>query len=157
MDRAEPKPDEILFDEFCYSLAEVAERVCNPGDASTLFNANYDGILLIIDEADNASKNLPLGLFLKLMLERLDRRGCHRIMIGLAGLDNLPKVLLQGHPSALRMFETLRLNRLSTTEVDQVITICINRANEKNDVKTVITDPARLVLAGLSEGYPHFV
>ncbi len=157
LNQSEPGPDDTVFDEFSYSLASVIERVCNPSEAPSLFNAKYDGLLILIDEADNCGRALPLGLFLKLLLERLDRRSCHKVMVGLAGLDPLPRVLTQGHPSSLRMFETLTLNRLSTSEVGQVINICLGRSMEQNGVETTITEEARGLLTGLSEGYPHFI
>lgn len=153
----EAAQEETVFDEFCYSVASVAERVCHPTEAPTLFNARYDGIFLLVDEADNCSKELGLGLFMKLMLERLNRRGCHNLLVGLAGLDSLPAVLAKSHSSSLRMFESLVLNRLSGPEVERAIEICLERAKKDNNAETKVTPAAKNLLTSLSEGYPHFI
>jgi hypothetical protein len=58
--------DELLFEEFSY----LVSRICDGGD-STLFNAKYDGILILIDEADNASDQIRLGSFFKLLAARV--------------------------------------------------------------------------------------
>lgn len=84
--------DELLLEEFAYSLADVAERLCNEGD-SAFFGARFDGILILIDEADHSSRQLSLGSFFKLLTERLQRRGCSRVAFGLAGLPELRAVL----------------------------------------------------------------
>jgi hypothetical protein len=142
----------LLLDEFAYSLAQTAERVCNE-----TFQSKYNGIIILIDEADNSSKHLDLGTFFKLLLERLQRRGCDKVMVGLAGLPDLRKVIATSHLSALRIFEDIPLNRLSPEEVKSVIDICIKRANDTNKDKTSVTEEAYELLVNLAEGYPHFI
>jgi hypothetical protein len=147
---------ELLLDQFAYTIAEVADRTCSD-NAATLFNARYDGILLLIDEADNCGSELQLGSFLKLFLERLQKRGCNRVLIGLAGLPDLRTKLQASHPSSLRIFEEMPLERLSDAEVACVVDMCLARANVDNLEKTSIEDDAKASLIGLAEGYPHFV
>lgn len=147
--------DELLLEEFAYSLAEIVSRLC--GDDLSLFGARYDGILILIDEADNASPQLALGSFLKLLTERLQRRGCTRLAIGLAGLPELRNVLMSSHASSLRLFEELLLGRLSEAEVHQVIDVGLRRACEVNARPISITPEAKHSLAFFSEGYPHFI
>ena len=148
--------EELLLDEFALTLAQVCERTCDQ-QAPSLFSAQYDGILLVIDEADNCSNQLHLGSFLKLLIERLQRHGCTRVLVALAGLPELRTRLHTSHPSSLRIFEDLQLGRLTNQEVANVITLCLERANRDNEEKTTITDEARKVLVNLSEGYPHFI
>lgn len=148
--------EELLFEEFSYSLADLVARICDGTDPS-LFNAKYDGILILIDEADNAEEQLRLGSFFKLLAERLQRRGCNRVLFGLAGLPDLRTVLVKSHPSSLRLFEELPLERLSGSEVKRVVRICLRVANEKNDKPVTVEDAALTTLAYLSEGYPHFI
>jgi hypothetical protein len=148
--------DEVLLDEFALSLAKVVKKTCDK-EAVTLFSTEYDGILLLIDEADNCSANLQLGSLLKLLLERLQKQNCNRVLVGLAGLPDLRHKLQISHPSSLRIFEEIPLERLTPTEVGRIISICINKANEINSLKTNISDEAKNILIGLSEGYPHFV
>ena len=152
----EKEPAELLLDQFAYSLAETANRICVQ-DTSNLWGAAVDGILILIDEADNSSKALQLGSFFKLLSERLQRRSCNRIMFGLAGLPELRKVLHDSHPSSLRLFEELVLDRLSDSEVGRVIDMCMREADKQNPVKTSIKDAGRDLLITFSEGYPHFI
>jgi hypothetical protein len=148
--------DERLLEEFAYSLAGVADRVCGEGESS-IFGAHFDGILILVDEADNASAQLSLGSFFKLLTERLQRRGCNRVAFGIAGLPELRNVLAASHPSSLRLFEELVLGRLSISESQRVIDMGLERANQLNEAQTAITADARHHLAYYSEGYPHFI
>lgn len=149
--------DDLLLDEFAYSLAETANRICSDADSQTLWNAKADGLLILIDEADNGSKGLHLGSFFKLLSERLQRRSCNRVMFGLAGLPELRKVLHESHPSALRIFDELTLDRLSASEVGSVIDLCLDEANRHNVKQTSVSADGRDLLVSLSEGYPHFI
>lgn len=148
--------DEVTLDQFSLSLANVARRVCTESPDSP-FDSRYEGILILIDEADSSSAQLQLGSFLKLLLERLQRQDCNRVLIGLAGLPELRQRLHDSHPSSLRIFEELHLGRLTETEVGKVIDLCIKKGNEINEVPTTITPEARALLCSLSEGYPHFI
>ena len=149
--------DELILEEFSYSLAQTIDRVCNYDKAGSPFNSNYDGILLLIDEADNSSPDLHLGTFFKLLTERLQRHSCDNFMIGLAGLPDLRNVLVNSHPSSLRIFEELPLGRLSETEVKRVVSFALKKANEVNDVKTTINQEGMETLVDYAEGYPHFI
>ena len=148
--------DEVMLDEFAFSLGNIAKRTAEASETS-MFSAKYDGILILIDEADNCSGILNLGSFLKLLLERLQRADCTRVLVGLAGLPNLRNRLHTSHPSALRIFEELALSRLSDDEVSRVIDSCLNKANEQNEQKTSVDEAARKLLISFSEGYPHFI
>lgn len=153
----EPSIDEILPDEFANSVAEIVGRVCRSPQDQTKLEGQYDGLLILIDEADNASKQLKLGLFLKLFLERLGRRQITQVMIGLAGLETLQNVLLRDHRSALRLFDIITLHKLQDSDVRAVVNIVIDRANEVNSDKTQVDEGGMQALIKLSEGYPHFV
>ena len=157
LSEAKKASDELVLDEFAYSLAETASRICSDSEEATLWSTKSQGILILIDECDNGSKTLQLGSFFKLLAERLQRRKCNRVMFGLAGLSELRKVLHESHPSSLRMFDELVLDRLSTEEVNRVINLCLQEANEKNTKPTTISDDGRDLLVTLSEGYPHFI
>jgi hypothetical protein len=43
--------DELLLDEFAYSLAETANRICAQNETATLWNAKADGKVVSLDEA----------------------------------------------------------------------------------------------------------
>src|SRR5262249_49477569 len=104
---------ELLPDQFAFSLAKTAERIVDATQAPNLFGATYDGILILIDEADNAPPGLQLGAMLKLLTERLQRHGCNKVILGLAGLPELRSALAKSHESAPRAFQEVVLGRLS--------------------------------------------
>ncbi len=148
--------DEVTLDQFSMSLGKVVQRICG-GCSESPFDSHYEGVLLLIDEADNSSSELQLGTFLKLLLERLQRQECNHVLIGLAGLPELRQKLHDSHPSSLRIFEELNLGRLSDKEVGRVIDLCIQKGNETNQNPTKITSEAHSMLISFSEGYPHFI
>jgi AAA ATPase-like protein len=154
---AAPTSDEDLLDDFAYSLSETAVRICNNAIEPGLFDAQYDGILICMDEVDRAPPTLELGALIKTLLERLQRRGCTTVMFGLAGLPEVRDVLRSSHQSVLRVFDDLPLERLDPDDVGRVIARCIARANEKNAMQTSIAKDGADMLAALSEGYPHFI
>ena len=154
---AQRASDELLLEEFAYSLAATTARICSDSEGTTLWNTKADGVLILIDEADNGGKSLQLGSFFKLLGERLQRRGCTRVMFGLAGLPELRKVLHDSHPSSLRMFDEIALSRLEEGDINAVVNICLEEANKNNPKPTGITDNGRKLLVSLSEGYPHFI
>lgn len=149
--------DETAFEEFIFSLADTVNRLCVAQKEEDIFNAKYDGVLLMIDESDNSSPDLDLGTFLKLMLEKMQRRNCNHFMVGLAGLPNLKQILINSHPSSLRLFEDILVEQLTKKEVEQVIDRCLLESEKLNKVKTEITPSAKQALINFSEGYPHFI
>ena len=151
-----PADADVIVEEFAYSLADTINRVSS-ASAEDLFSAKFDGLIILIDEADNGSADLNLGSFLKLLTERLQRNDCETVIIGLAGLPELRQVLVNSHPSSLRIFDEVQLGRLSTEEVNSVIDFGIRKANEVNEEKTTIEDTAKETLVALAEGYPHFI
>lgn len=116
-----------------------------------------DGIILLLDEADKPAVDANLGQFLKLFTERLTKRGCHRVCIGLAGIPTLLQRLKQSHESSTRIFEIMTLEPLLPEERVRVIERGLAKAKEKNGVETRITDDAKETISDLSEGYPHFI
>jgi AAA ATPase domain len=147
---------ESVREEFSESLAVTVKRLTESAEED-LFSAKYDGVLILVDEADNASPDLELGSFAKLFVERLQRIGCHRVMLGLAGLPEIRQKLFASHPSSLRVFDEMALGRLSHQEVSNVIDVCLGVANEENVSATTITVPGRSRLISLAEGYPYFI
>lgn len=153
--RAGEPVDETMLDEFSYSLSNTVTRICSSDDS--VFGAHYDGMLILIDEADNASKELGLGVFLKLLLERLQRRDCENVMVVLSGLPELRHVLIDSHESSIRLFEELELERLEPQDVRSAIEQGLKRAGELNERPFSMDETAIDFLVGLSEGFPHFV
>jgi AAA+ ATPase superfamily predicted ATPase len=119
---------------------------------------SIDGILILIDEADKADPlNCNLGEFVKLFTEKLTKKGCDKVCLGLAGLPVLLQKLREGHESSLRVFESLSLKPLQEHETEQVISRGLEEAKKKNGVETLISDEAIKFLVHISDGYPHFI
>jgi hypothetical protein len=116
-----------------------------------------EGVLILIDEADRPNSSANLGQLCKLLTERLSRRGCEKICIGLAGLPALLGKLKESHESSLRVFTVLTLEPLEPGERIAVIERGLAEAERKNGLKTSIEDKAKFMIANLSEGYPHFL
>ena len=148
--------EELVFDEFCYSLADTLNRITKE-TKTTKFDSNYDGLLIIIDEADNACPELNLGSFIKLLYERLQKEGNQSLMIGIAGLLPTKQILSDSHPSSLRIFEELSLDRLNDDDIKYVVKRVLSHGKEINGHEIIIEDKALSLLVRLSEGFPHFI
>ncbi len=118
---------------------------------------SLDGLLLLVDEADAAPAEAGLGEFAKLFTERLEREGCARLVLGLAGLPTTVGKLRASHDSSPRLFQILRLDPLEPAERIVVIEKALDVAREKNGFPTLISSDAATLLADMSEGYPHFL
>jgi Cdc6-like AAA superfamily ATPase len=149
--------EEIIVDEFAASLAKTVDRITQASGDLETFSAKKDGVLVLIDEADNASDELSIGSLLKLLSERLSRNGCNKVMFLVAGLPEVKQSLLRSHQSSLRIFDDIVLGRLPSSDVNSIIDICLDEAKRENGVTYSITDTARTMLTNFSEGYPHFI
>ncbi|MFD2101605.1 AAA family ATPase [Flagellimonas iocasae] len=147
---------ELIFEEFCYSLADTLNRVTKAKENS-VFDNSYDGLLIMIDEADNACSELDLGTFVKLLYERLQKEGTQHLMIGVSGLPQIKRILLDSHPSSLRIFEELNLDRLEEPDIKYIIKKVLDHSSEANGFSTKIVERAEKLLINLSEGFPHFI
>jgi hypothetical protein len=142
----ESKPSELV-DELAYGVQETLRQ----------FGSALDGILILIDEADKPAASANLGEFVKIFTERLTKRGCNHVCLGLAGLPELLQNLRQSHESSLRIFEMLTLEPLLPDERSQVIERGLAQATEKNGFEVSILPDAKDAISELSEGYPHFL
>ncbi len=146
---------EVFFEEFSYSLADTINRITENKD--NLFDSKYDGVLIMLDETDHASEELNLGSFIKILLERIQKEGCEKLMFGVAGLPETREILYQSHPSSLRVFEELELDRLSKTESKEVLNNCKNEYKSLNISELDMVKEAESLLIHVSEGFPHFI
>jgi hypothetical protein len=140
------QPNELL-DELTYTIEQTLSR---SGD-------EIDGILILIDEADKPGTQASLGEFVKVFTERLTKRSCNRVCIGLAGISTLLNQLRQSHESSLRIFKIFTLGPLAANERKDVIEKGLRDAKQKNGFEVTITDDAMEMISELSEGYPHFL
>ena len=149
---------DTLFDEFVYSLADTCHMA---SDESFLtkhgIKTKKNGIILLIDEADNASEELDLGTFLKTLAEALQVEGCGKILFILSGLPRLRSVLSDSHPSSLRLFEELELVPLQRDDIVTIYERGLSIVNTKVTQKYSISVETLERMVGVSEGYPHFI
>ena len=146
IDESKVQPYEVLND-----LVVNFEKVIK------LSKGEIDGILLLIDEADRPSEKASLGEIVKLLTEKLSRRGCDQVLIGMTGQPGLITKLKASHESSSRIFSILTLKPLSDDENKSVVLSGLRRSNEINQEKTSIDDKALELISQLSEGYPHFL
>jgi hypothetical protein len=116
-----------------------------------------EGVLILIDEADRPPSEAHLGQLCKLLTERLARRRCEQVCIGLSGLPDLMQKLKDSHESSLRIFNILELKPLEFSERMMVIDRGIEQANKNSECDIEIEESAKRLIANLSEGYPHFL
>jgi hypothetical protein len=154
IDKAQVNEDlDLIIDDFSYSLSETSKRVANPESGETA----KDGIMIIVDEADNACPDLHIGYFFKVVTEILQQHGCDNVMFILAGLPDVVEKLTSSHESSMRVFTQLVVKELRPDDRKYVINRGITVGNEKNVDQTTISNDARNMISTLSEGYPHFI
>lgn len=141
-----PKPSELL-DELTFTVNQTLDRL----------GSELDGILILIDEADKPPSSANLGEFVKVFTERLSKRGCNRVALGLAGISTVLDRLRESHESSARIFQILTLEPLVPSERTEVIERGLAEARDNNGYEVSITPEARDAISELSEGYPHFL
>ncbi|WP_339548390.1 ATP-binding protein [Pseudomonas sp. RA_35y_Pfl2_P32] len=144
---------DVVIDDFAYSLAQTCNRISNPEKGE----ASKDGILFIIDEADNACPNLHIGYFFKAVTEMLHQHSCERVMFVVAGLPDVVEKLAKSHESSIRIFTHLNVKELSFSDTKYVLDRGLSAGNKLNSEQTTMGDFAKDHVASLSEGYPHFI
>jgi len=137
-------PDELL-DELVALVGQLVE------------GGEFDGLVFLLDEADNPPSSAGLGELVKIFTERLAKRRLSKVLLFLAGQSLLVARLRESHESSLRVFQIVEMRPLELDEREHVVRQGILIANKKNAVQTSITSGAVELVASLSEGYPHFV
>jgi predicted ATPase len=116
-----------------------------------------DGVIILLDEADRPSEHASLGEIIKLLTEKLTKKGCDKVLLGITGQPGLVAKLKASHESSSRIFTILNLNPLSETENCEVVNNGLSIANKVNATYTNIDKDAMELISVLSEGYPHFL
>lgn len=139
-------PHELL-DDLAYALNQVIIDLPQ----------HIEAILITFDEADKPPSGANLGELAKLLTERLTNLGCGRVSLGLAGLPGVVRKLRDSHKSSPRLFQGIKLDTLLPEEREQVVQKGLADAEEKNGVRTTISEEAINWISNYSEGYPHFI
>jgi len=144
---------DLIIDDFSYSLSETCKRITNPEKDE----ASKDGLMIVVDEADNACADLHIGYFFKAVTELLQQNGCENIMFIVAGLPEVVEKLTTSHESSIRVFSQLIIKELNSEDRHYVVNKGLEVGNEKNTEQTTITEDACNMISTYSEGYPHFI
>ena len=154
IDKAQTNDDlDLIIDDFAYSLSETCKRITNPEKGEEA----KDGLVVFVDEADNACMDLHIGYFFKVVTELVQQNSCENIMFIVAGLPEVVNKLSDSHESSVRIFTQLRIGELNPNDRKYVVDRGLEVANEQNIEKTSITADAKNMISTLSEGYPHFI
>jgi len=152
-----PSSQEELIDKTIYSIVDTVKALTEDTAVSDLgLRTKKDGIVILIDEVDQASKSLDLGIFIKNLTEILVQEDANKVLLMLAGLTKARDILRESHESSLRLFEEFKLVPLSKEEVAHVINNGLKEAKERSIIVT-ISEGAIETIRQFSEGYPHFV
>lgn len=144
---------DIIIDDFAYSISETCKRITKPEKGEN----TKDGIVFLIDEADNSCPDLRLGYFFKAVTELLQHHSCNNIMFVVSGLPDVVDKLIASHESSVRIFTQLKIEELNDKDRAYVLDKGLEAGNKLNEEKTTITDSAKTYISTLSEGYPHFI
>lgn len=144
---------DLIIDDFAFSLSETCKRITNPLKEEE----TRDGIVILIDEVDNACDDIRLGYFIKVVTELLQQHECNNVMFVMAGLPDVTEKLTKSHGSSVRIFTHLKIKELVPADRIYVVERGLEEANKCNTEQTTITDSAKTQISMLSEGYPHFI
>jgi hypothetical protein len=140
-------PPEVMLEELTEKVCIVAEKLQPTGD----------GIYIFIDEADKPPKEANLGAFAKVLTERLAKRGCSNVGLGIVGISDVIPKMRHSHESSVRIFTPFELGPLLPEERKEVVRKGLHEAEQKNGFRVDISEEAIEMVSTISEGYPHFV
>jgi len=143
----ESTPTEAMVEELADKLAAIGEKLAE----------ERRGLYIFIDEADKPPKEAGLGELIKVLTERLTKRGAVNAGIGVIGISSVIKKMRDSHESSVRILTPVLLSPLLPEERKDVVRRGLDEAETKNGFKTAITDEALQMIATASEGYPHFI
>ena len=135
-------------------LEELSEKLCLVGQK---LRATQTGVYIFIDEADKPAAEANLGAFTKVLTERLTKRDCSNIGIGVVGISDVIPKMRRSHESSVRIFTPFELGPLLPDERKEVVQKGLAEAAQKNGFEVGITEEALNGLSNFSEGYPHFI
>jgi hypothetical protein len=140
---------DVGYEESRRRLAKLIKAI---GSNAPSDNMSFRGVVIILDEADSASKDLDLGRLLKSLAD--DIGGESPILIAVCGLPFLVDNLRESHASSLRLFTYMELGKMERDEIGGLLDLYMQTQTTEPKVKMTLN--ARDLLVNLSEGYPHF-
>lgn len=143
----EAVPPYEMLEELSERLIVISQKLTN----------EFSGIYVFIDEADKPPVSTNLGEFVKVLTERLSKRGCGNVGLGIVGISTVIRKMRQSHESSVRILAPFELKPLLPKEREEVVTKGLDEANAKNAFAVQMTPEALNVISNISEGYPHFI
>jgi len=143
--------DAEIVDNLITSISKTVQAIMNTDGGIT------NGLVFLIDEIDNSSESLELGLMIKKITEQLAFDGANSALFILSGLPCSRDILEKSHPSSLRIFEECTLKPLTEDDCKSILQKGLKKASEKNKNTITVDDEAIETIAFRSEGYPHFI
>ncbi len=117
---------------YCNDISELAELISNNSSIANFSNEKIkSGILIIIEDSDNASDDVNLGEFLNLLIESIRDNDCGNTCFMVSGLPELEGKLVQSHNSVLKLFSKYELKDLDENETILLLQNGIRNANRK--------------------------
>jgi len=152
----QPSQEELL-NETIYSIVDTVKAITEDTTASNLgLREKKDGLVILIDEADQACQSLDLGIFLKTLSEILTQENANKVLLILAGLPKARDILRESHESSLRLFEEFHLTTLTKSEVASVVKGGLDELKEQKIIVSISQGAVERIY-DYSEGYPHFI
>lgn len=145
--------DNEIVDRLVESISRTIENLSGLNNEEV----KYDGIVFLIDEIDNISDELQLGMLIKKITEQLTFDQNNKALFILSGLPCSRDTIAASHPSSLRIFEEKMLAPLLDDDCAQILRRGLEKASKDYGSKISITDAAISKIAFRSEGYPHFI
>lgn len=120
--REQIPPDELL-EELSERLIVIAQKL----------RGGFDGIYIFIDEADKPPASSNLGELVKVLTERLSKRGCGNVGLGIVGISSVIKKMRESHESSVRILTQFELKPLLPEERKEVVRKGLAEAHKKNN------------------------
>jgi len=140
-------PVKAMLEELGDKLVAIASAI----------SQERQGIYIFIDEADKPPVEAGLGEFVKMLTERLTKRGANNVGLGIIGISNVIPKMKESHESSIRILTPIQLEPLLADDRKEVVRRGLTEARKKNSFDVTITEGAIELIADLSEGYPHFI
>lgn len=137
------------INEISEALIEIVAEHCGDDD--------YDGILILIDEADQSSSELNLGAFVKYITENLEFECCSKIIFGLSGLTSTIEKLTSSHASSLRIFNIIRMPKLKDDDLREILDEIKLSLSSSYDITFNLAEEVRNHWWEISDGHPHHI
>lgn len=136
-----------------YSEAQRSIRVLCEKYTNTASSDKPSWICITIDELDRMNSFEGFSSFWKTLMERLAADQASRLMLVFVGMPEVQDFLADDHPSLLRIFSPIYLDKMPEAEAQSLIKVTLKKGVPQ---KTMSEEAIRKVLF-YSENFPHLI